>query len=438
MQRYEKYKPSEVEWLGNIPAHWDVHSLRAVTTLKSDKNKPELPVLSVYREYGVILKDSRDDNHNATSLDTSTYKVVKPGDLVVNKMKAWQGSMGVSAYEGIVSPAYITCATRADRVRPAYLHYLLRSSPLIGVYNSLSYGVRVGQWDMHYEDFKQIPIPLPPRTEQDRIVAFLNHKTTEINAAILKKELLIDLLIQKKEININQVMASGLNPKVILKNTGLLHTKKMPAHWVIRKVKHVSLISPSRTLDGRRRTSEKVCFLPMDKIGDDGTVNVEDRRVANEVFEGFTYFRRDDVVVAKITPCFENGKGAWLKDLPTEYGFGTTELHVVRPKKIFGDFLFRLLNRNDFLNEGQEFMVGSAGQKRLPISFLANYMFACPPVEEQIKICSWISELCAQTEALVRAERDAILHLKELKQVLIASAVTGKMEVVRDCYGQPN
>lgn len=114
MLRYQSYKSSGAEWLGDVPAHWDVQPLRAVTSLKSDKNRPDLPVLSVYREYGVILKDSRNDNHNATSLDTSNYKVVKPGYLVVNKMKAWQGSMGVSAHDGIVSPAYITCATNVD------------------------------------------------------------------------------------------------------------------------------------------------------------------------------------------------------------------------------------------------------------------------------------------------------------------------------------
>ncbi|MFX5130533.1 restriction endonuclease subunit S, partial [Acinetobacter baumannii] len=73
MQRYESYKPSGVKWLGDVPSHWDVQALRAVTQLKSDRNRPDLPVLSVYREYGVIRKDSRDDNHNATSLDTSTY-----------------------------------------------------------------------------------------------------------------------------------------------------------------------------------------------------------------------------------------------------------------------------------------------------------------------------------------------------------------------------
>ncbi|MCX7256307.1 MAG: restriction endonuclease subunit S, partial [Polaromonas sp.] len=188
MQRYESYKASGVEWLGDVPSHWDVKPLRAVTELKSDRNRPDLPVLSVYREYGVILKDSRDDNHNATSLDTSNYKVVKPGDLVVNKMKAWQGSMGVSAHEGIVSPDYITCSTNAERVQSNYLHYLLRSALLISVYNALSYGVRVGQWDMHYEDFKQISIPLPPYDEQNCIIAFLDQKTVEIDAAIAKKE----------------------------------------------------------------------------------------------------------------------------------------------------------------------------------------------------------------------------------------------------------
>jgi type I restriction enzyme S subunit len=106
---YDAYKETGVEWLGKVPAHWEVRALRAVASLKIERNRSDLPVLSVYREYGVIPKDSRDDNHNATSLDTGAYKVVEPGDLAVNKMKAWQGSLGVSEHHGIVSPAYITC-----------------------------------------------------------------------------------------------------------------------------------------------------------------------------------------------------------------------------------------------------------------------------------------------------------------------------------------
>ena len=213
--RYDQYKSTDVKWLGDIPEHWSIGKIRAVTVLKSKKNQPDLPVLSVYRDYGVILKDSRDDNHNATSLDTSNYKVVDVGDLVVNKMKAWQGSMGISQYHGIVSPAYITCTVETERVFPKFLHYLLRSQPYIGVYNALSYGVRVGQWDMHYEDFKHIPLPIPSREEQQRIGNFLDRKTAEIDEAIAKKQRLIELLKEQKAILINQAVTKGLNLSLI-------------------------------------------------------------------------------------------------------------------------------------------------------------------------------------------------------------------------------
>ncbi len=102
---YPEYKDSGVEWLGEIPANWKVMSLRAFTKIKNERNQPELPLLSVYRDYGVILRDSRDDNYNPQGSNPSSYKVVQPGDLVLNKMKTWQGSLGVSQHEGIVSPA---------------------------------------------------------------------------------------------------------------------------------------------------------------------------------------------------------------------------------------------------------------------------------------------------------------------------------------------
>lgn len=210
MKKHLSYKETRISWLGEIPSHWDVLPIRAVTQLKSDRNRSDLQVLSVYREFGVIPKDSRDDNKNVTSADTSNYKVVLPGDLVVNKMKAWQGSMGVSSHEGIVSPAYITCSTKPNIVIPQYLHYLLRSSPLVGVYNSLSYGVRLGQWDMHYEDFKQIQIPIPTKEEQQNIVDFLDKKTSEVELAILKKEKEIATLKELKAALISEAVTGKI------------------------------------------------------------------------------------------------------------------------------------------------------------------------------------------------------------------------------------
>ena len=132
LKRYSEYKELGVEYLGRIPSMWGIIYLGSLLELKSDKGHPNYKVLSVYRDYGVILKDSRDDNHNATALDTSNYKAVSPGDLVINKMKAWQGSMGISKYKGIVSPAYITCRVKADLFNSKFLHYLLRSQSYIG------------------------------------------------------------------------------------------------------------------------------------------------------------------------------------------------------------------------------------------------------------------------------------------------------------------
>ena len=99
-------KDSGFEWIGEIPVNWEVDKLKFHLKRNEPRNPGDTDVLSLYRELGVIPKDSRDDNHNVTSEDTSKYKYVQPGDFVINKMKAWQGSVAVSEYEGIVSPAY--------------------------------------------------------------------------------------------------------------------------------------------------------------------------------------------------------------------------------------------------------------------------------------------------------------------------------------------
>jgi type I restriction enzyme S subunit len=423
MQCYESYKPSEAAWLGNVPSHWDVQPLRAVTSLKSDKNRPDLPVLSVYREFGVILKDSRDDNHNATSLDTTTYKVVKPGDLVVNKMKAWQGSMGVSAHNGIVSPAYITCTTKADRVRPAYLHYLLRSSPLIGVYNSLSYGVRVGQWDMHYEDFKQIPIPLPPKDEQDRIVAFLDQKTVEIDAAIAKKERLIELLGEQKRILINKTVTRGLNRSVEMKQSGIAWLGNIPAHWKLL---------PNKALFRERKELGKP-ELPILSVSlhsgvsdqeQDETENIrakiriEDKTSYKRVFPGD--------VAYNMMRAWQGAIGVVRVD-----GLVSPAYVVAAPRsEIHGGYFEYLYRTEGFIREMDRFSKGITDfRKRLYWDEFKQLMTLLPPVAEQIAIAEHVERIghkTAQACANVLAELE---KLQELRRVLVAKTVTGQVSV---------
>ena len=122
-----QYKDSGIEWIGKIPETWEVMQIRRVMRNRSERNQPDAMVLSLYRDLGIVPKESRDDNHNVTSEDTANYKVVSKGNFVINKMKAWQGSMAVSEYDGIVSPAYYVCSFTRE-VCKKYVHYLLRDA----------------------------------------------------------------------------------------------------------------------------------------------------------------------------------------------------------------------------------------------------------------------------------------------------------------------
>lgn len=430
MQRYESYKPSGADWLGDVPTHWDVQPLRAVTALKSDKNRPELPVLSVYREYGVILKDSRDDNHNATSLDTSAYKVVKPGDLVVNKMKAWQGSMGVSAHDGIVSPAYITCATRADRVRPQYLHYLLRSTPLIGVYNSLSYGVRVGQWDMHYEDFKQIPIPLPPQEEQERIVAFLDQKTAEIDAAIAKKERLIETLKEKRKVQISKAVTQGLNLSSTLKDSGSAAIGRIPIHWETRRLKHAT----RRIYDCKNRTPD---YFPGGQFFVVRTTNVKKGRLVMEGAlytdaKGFSEWTRKGLPKAGELVITREAPAGEVALLPSGFVgcLGQRMMGIVPDEQqVLAKFLLYFLQSDAF--DQYVILQGSGSTvSHLRVGQVFDIPLAFPPTaEEQQKIVDYLEEEDRRTDLVIQQELKAIRALQEFKSNVIASTVSGRLKV---------
>ena len=198
LDRNVEMKDSRMPWVGNVPQHWLVEKVKYHLIRYEPRNPGDQQVLSVYREYGVIPKDSRDDNHNVTSEDTSKYKYVKPGNLVINKMKAWQGSMGVSEYEGIVSPAYFIYRFTDNILIPKYLHYLFRSC-YKDEFRRISGGIREGQWDLSPEAFANTLILLPPVDEQIAIVDAVDKKTTEIESIVAQKQEQLTVLAEYKK-----------------------------------------------------------------------------------------------------------------------------------------------------------------------------------------------------------------------------------------------
>ncbi len=191
-------RDSGIAWVGDIPAHWLVEKVKFHLQRNEPRSQGDKQVLSVYREYGVIPKDSRDDNHNVTSEDTSNYKYVVPGNLVINKMKAWQGSMGVSEYEGIVSPAYFIYKFTDNQIMPKYLHYLFRSC-YKDEFRRISGGIREGQWDLSPYEFSNTLLLIPPIDEQNRIVSYIDARISEIESAITEKKQQIETIEEYKK-----------------------------------------------------------------------------------------------------------------------------------------------------------------------------------------------------------------------------------------------
>lgn len=234
-----KMKDSGIEWIGEIPEEWKVEPIKFHLQRNDVKNHPDEKILSVYRDYGVIPKDSRTDNHNVTSQDTSKYKLVMPGELVINKMKAWQGSLAVSKYQGIVSPAYYIYKFINNRLNRNYLNYLIRVC-YKDEFRRISGGIREGQWDLSAYDFEHIPILVPSLNEQSCIVSFLNKKIDKINQTSKTIQQEIDALEEYRKSLITETVTKGLDKTVPMKDSGIEWIGEIPENWEPIKLKFLS------------------------------------------------------------------------------------------------------------------------------------------------------------------------------------------------------
>lgn len=190
-------KRSGVEWLGDVPVSWTARRIGSLFKQQKRQGFLDRSVLSVYRDYGVVPKDSRDDNFNKTPEDLSSYQLVKPNDLVINKMKAWQGSLGVSALEGITSPDYVVFSPNHSE-GSEYLHYLLRCQAMVSVYRSISNGIRPAQWRLEPDVFLSLTVFVPTLAEQQTIVDFIKVQTSAIDALVAEAERAISFLLERR------------------------------------------------------------------------------------------------------------------------------------------------------------------------------------------------------------------------------------------------
>ena len=427
MKPYPEYKPTGLAWLPEIPRHWKCAKIRELFTERIQKvSDKEFAPLSVSKggivpQIATVAKTDNGDNR----------KRVKVGDFVINSRSDRKGSSGISAYDGSVSLINIVLNPRAKE-NGRFLHYLLKSIPFTEEYYRNGRGIVADLWTTRYSEMKTISVPVPPADEQEQIVRYLDSMTAKINKLIRAKKKQIALLQEQKQAIINQAVTKGLNPNAEMKDSGIDWLGPIPAHWNVKPLKRVCKVNASISHLLKDFSDDSlVTFLPMEAISVDGKIDCSQKQLLKNVKSGFSSFAVNDVVVAKITPCFENGKGACLDTLDTIIGYGTTELIVLRGFKneINQQFLYHVTKITSFRKNGAEVMTGSAGQKRVPANFIANFTCGIPPLEEQNEIVQYLTKQNALFEKSLHDIKKEIEVIIEYKNSLISSVVTGQADV---------
>lgn len=430
MRMYDNYSQYRDLWNKSIPSHWEVLPMYAVAQEKSICNCTELPLLSVYLDVGVIPFSAKAEKRtNVTSTDLSKYQRVDIGDFVLNNQQAWRGSVGVSFDTGIVSPAYIVLSMN-DRLNSRYANYLFRSRIMVDQYLINSKSVGSIQRNIYWSALKRTRVIIPPIEEQNQIVKFLDWKVSAINKLISVKKNRVTAYKELRKAVIDQGILHGFK-STDTKDSGIYWLGEIPESWEVLPLKRICRANASiADIVKTKENSELVTFLPMENVTETGEIDCSIKKKVADVRTGFSSFAKGDVVVAKITPCFENGKGACLDDLDTDIGFGTTEFINLRPFEIvLSKYLYMITMTRPFRKLGEEVMTGSAGQKRVSVNYIKNFTLGIPSVEEQKSILAEIERRLVQIDKAIEIERGNIKNLQELKARIISDAVTGKIDV---------
>lgn len=417
-------KDSGIEWIGEIPQNWKVRKIKYNFRRNELKNPGNLPVLSVYREYGVIPKDSRDDNHNVTSEDTSKYKYVHIGNLVINKMKAWQGSMGVSDYTGIVSPAYYIYEINEDEIYRRYAHILLRNV-YKDEFRRISSGIREGQWDLPANGFENIYIILPSFVEQQRIADFLDEKCAEINNLASDIEKQIEILEKYKKSVISETVTKGLDPDVEMKDSGIEWIGDIPQAWDTIKIGHIfSLRNGKNTLP-----EDKVQLLSLyTGIGVFPTGSEYTKASGNhaQTVEGYKIVKKNDIVVNIIL--------AWMGALGISDYDGVVspayDVYIPNMEKIIPHYFHYVFRTSGIAGECYKYGRGIMLMRwRTYSSEFRQIQVPYPSLIEQKKIADYLDEKCNEIDILIKNKQKQLKTLEQYKKSLIYEYVTGKKEV---------
>lgn len=413
MRRYESYKDSGVEWLGEVPSHWELGRISTYFTERrtkvSDKDYPALSVtkLGVFPQWENVAKTNDGDNR----------KLAKKGDFVINSRSDRKGSSGIAKQDGSV--LLINIVLQPKKINSVYSEYLFKSYSFIEEFYRVGHGIVADLWTTRFEDIKNSLIIFPPLSEQQKIAQFLDDKIAKIDQAVDLAEKQIALLKEHKQILIQNAVTRGLNPDVPLKDSGVEWIGQVPEHWEVKKMKFLFKDTsiknkPDATL---LSVTQNRGVIPRNWL--------EERTVMpSGNLETFKFIQKDDFAISLRS--FEGGLEICHHD-----GIISPAYTVLKyDKKFLNNGYYKYLFKcQKFISEMQTSIVGIREGKNISYEELKYSFLPIPQIIEQQKIAQFLDEKTAKIDQAIALKTAHIEKLKEYKSVLINDVVTGKVRV---------
>lgn len=425
---YPEYKNSGVEWLGELPANWDLGPIRRGIEETAERNWDDQSsdYLSLVVGRGVIPYAEKGDVGNKKPEDLSKCKIVAEGDFVLNSMNFGIGAFGRSSYDGVCSPVYVVMRAKPDELLPEIFAYLMQIPALQRHAQSFGNGILAHRSAIGWDELKGLRIAYPPIPHQRAIAAFLDRETAKIDAAVAAQERLIALLAEKRAATISHAVTKGLDPDAPMKDSGIEWLGQIPAHWSTPAISHVcdeigSGTTPS-TNDEQAYGGE-VCWVTTGELRETGIYSTRKRltEAALADYSALRKFPPGTLLIAMYGATI--GRLGWLE---CEAATNQACCAMQMSEPYLSRFLFYVLQGG----KSALILLGSGGgQPNISQEKVRQFRFALPPHEEQESILNHLDSACSQIDALNAKALSSIRLLKERRAALISAAVTGKIDV---------
>jgi type I restriction enzyme S subunit len=354
---------------------------------------------------GIILRDEVP----GALIKTKMQQVCRTGEFLVAEIDAKVGGFGIvpELLDGsIVSSHYFLFVIDEAELDRQFLDYFIRTPAFreqVEAQGSTNYAAIRPAYVLGYE------IPLPPLPEQRRMVARIEELAAQIHEARTLRQ-----------------QAAEEAEALIHSSIGRLAYETA---WEMKRLPEVTEINPSRTGNVKLAPDDMVSFVPMKAVDDvTGTIAWPETRPLHEVAKGYTWFTNGDIIMARITPCMQNGKAALAKNLVNGVAFGSTEFHVIRPgKSVYGEWIYHLVRHKAFRDDAADHFKGTAGQQRVPKSFFEEKLIPVPPLHEQRRIVAALDALQVEVDALKRLQAETAAELYALLPSILDKAFKGEL-----------